>query len=445
MNIKSIWVVNTYLKLYISIFFVFGLLFVSCDENSQQFTLGEEFIDSQTQLNLIDTFSVKLSTVIFDTVITSKTENILIGNYRDNVFGKIKSNSYFQVGIPDSFDVQPDDVYDSLNLIITYNSYFYGDTTQYQKILVYQLTENIKQNDDFNITSQTTFSYFNHQLGSLTYLPTPSSRIDTLAINLHDNIGIDLFTKLKDKSDIFDSNENFVNYFHGLVLAASDAYEGSIIGFKTTPADAKLILYSSRGDINTETICYEFKLENFTNQFNNITHDFTSTPLQNLVSQNEALSSKNTNGLAFLHGGIGLALRVDFPSFSEFLLRERGTIVEAELAIAPEQGSYTEFDLPGGLLMYESGKENKTDKLVMDNQGGIASSKLVTDNQYHENTLYTFDVTKFLNDELADSYVDPEKGLIITLATGTMASRFHRFIADGNNKNTKLKIYYLTY
>ncbi len=445
MNVKNISVNRNHFKIYIKIIFSLGLLFSACDENPQQFKLGEEFIESQTQLNVIDSFSVKLSTVIYDTIVTSGTENLLVGNFRDDVFGEIKSNSYFQVGIPDSFDVKNDDVYDSLNLVITYNNYFYGDTTKNQKIIVHQLTENIEQNDDFKITSQTTFNYNNSQIGSLTYTPKPNGNIDTLSIKLHNAIGNDLFSKLKNESDIYDSDENFINYFHGLVLTASDSYEGSIIGFKASAASVKLVMYTSRSDINIETICYEFKLENLAKQFNNITFDFTSTQLQNLTEQNEELSSRDTGGLAFLHGGIGVALRVDFPSFSEFLFRERGTIVEAELSIAPRHGSYNEFDLPSGLLMYESGKRNRHDKLVFDSQGAIASSKLIFDNQYNENTVYYFDVTKFLNDEIADSYVDPENGLIITLASGIIASKFNRFIADANDQKTKLKIYYLSY
>ena len=94
MNHKNKSVDYIHFKIYILVIFILGLLFNACDENPQQFTLGEEFIESQTQLNVIDTFSVKLSTVIYDTIITSGTENILVGNYQDDVFGKIISNSY---------------------------------------------------------------------------------------------------------------------------------------------------------------------------------------------------------------------------------------------------------------------------------------------------------------------------------------------------------------
>ena len=105
----------------VSIIFIFSLFFNACQKNPAEFTLGEEFIESQTELALIDTFSVSLSTVILDTVVTSGTGNLLIGNYRDEVFGKITSHGYFQIGIPSAMSVENDDVYDSLKLIIKYN------------------------------------------------------------------------------------------------------------------------------------------------------------------------------------------------------------------------------------------------------------------------------------------------------------------------------------
>ena len=109
---------NHQIKLFALIFFVLYLFINACDNNPTKFTLGEEYIESQTDLVSIDTFSVSLSTVILDTITTSSTVTLLIGHYRDDIFGKITSHSYFQLGIPDSFDIETDDIYDSLKLVI---------------------------------------------------------------------------------------------------------------------------------------------------------------------------------------------------------------------------------------------------------------------------------------------------------------------------------------
>ena len=306
------------------------------------------------------------------------------------------------------------------------------------------MTENIKFERDYIITSGSSFDYSPDPVGSIIYTPEPSSPMDSLTIKISDVIGFDLFTKLRNDSEILSDNESFINYFHGLVLVADDTYESSVVGFNADKEDVKLIMYTSREN-TAEEIGYEFKLENPSKQFNNIIHDFTSTQLNTLVKQRDGLSSTKTSGLSFLQGGIGLVIRVEFPSLKEILLLDRGIIVEAQLVLSPLQNSYNEFYLPSGLIMYESDKINRATKLVLDNQDSIVTSKLNVDELYHEETTYLFDVTKYLNDELADSYVDPEKGLLIMLHPVALQTKFDRLVLDAQNQNTKLKIYYLTY
>jgi hypothetical protein len=424
---------------------VFFMIFNSCDENPEKYTLGEEYIDSQTHLSLMDTFSVNLSTVIINDMITSGTGNVLIGSYEDTIFGEIKSSSYFQIGVPESNDVQGDDIYDSLQLVIRYNKYYFGDTTQTQKILVYQLTENIETNENNAITSETTFNYGSDPIGSITYTPKPNNSEDSLTIKINDNIGLDLFTKLKENSDVISDNENFINYFKGLVLVADETYGGSIIGFKASAADLKFRLHTSRGTQDVDTLIYEFAMNTSSKQFNNITYDFSATRLNSLDEQRNELPSKNTDGLSFLQGGSGLAIRVDFPSLDEIFFFERGKIVEAKLSIAPLRNSYDDIKLPELLSLYKTDNINRINDQVVDVQGRLVSSELTIDDYYDEETAYLFDVTSYLIDEVADSYVDPEKGLLITLPSVNLTSRFYRFIADAKDQNTNLKIYYLSY
>ena len=423
-------------QLILTILF-FPIVFNGCEENPEDFTLGKEYIESQTHLNLIDTFSVNLSTVILDTVETSGTGSMLIGNFNDNIFGKITSNTYFQVGIPENIYVEKDDIYDSLVLVIKYNKYSFGDTSKVQKISVHQLNEKIEINENNAITGGTTFNYNPDPAGTIIYTPKPNNLTDSLTIKINDGIGIDLFSKIKDNSEILTDNESFINYFKGLVLVSDNSYEGSIIGFKTS--DTKLILYTSReADLSTEDIDYEFGLEDSTKQFNNIVHDFTSTQLNNLTKQRYKLPNSETNGAAFLQGGIGLAIRVDFPSLQELLLYNRGVVMKAQISISPLNGTYNEYNLPDNLYIYSADKLNRPIT-------PLSSSTLNIDEIYHENTYYLFDITSYLNNALSVSYIDPADGLLITLPPNDLNTKFYRLIADENSKNTKLKIYYLSY
>ena len=117
-------------KLYALIILLTGIFFNACQNNPEKFTLGEEYVESQTNISLVDTFSVSLSTVILDDMPTSATETILVGHYRDDTFGEINSHSYMQFDIPVSVNLQTDENYDSLNLVLKYNTYSFGDTTK---------------------------------------------------------------------------------------------------------------------------------------------------------------------------------------------------------------------------------------------------------------------------------------------------------------------------
>jgi hypothetical protein len=422
----------------IAVLLLTWVVFVTgCRNNPESSSLGKDFVESQTAVSLIDTFSVSLSTVILDRVVTSGEGSILVGSYHDDIYGTVTSNSYFQLGIPESYDVQSDDIYDSLHLVLQYNKYSFGDTTKNERIVVNHLTQNIVFDDQGAIASNASFTFDPNPVGSIIYTPRPNGSTDTLTIKIDDAIGRDLFRKLADNSEILNDNALFRDYFHGLVLRADENYDGSIVGFTTVKQEAKLVLFTRMATSLAENNIV-FGLEDSTRQFNNIVHDFNSTKLQSLTQQRYQLSSSSTGSLSFLQGGVGLAIRVDFPSFQEALLFKRMTILAAQLSIYPERNSYDKFDLPSGLIVYETDGANRLGNAV-------AASSLVVDKLYEEETAYTFDVTSVLKSELADSYVDPEKGLLIMLSTNDQSNSFNRMIADAHGKNTDLRIYYLSY
>lgn len=421
---------------WLGLFFL-SLLVSACQQTPGEYTLGQKYIESQTQLAVIDTFAVSLSTVILDTVATSGTGNILVGNYPDAIFGSVISHSYFQLGVPGTADVQKTDVYDSLNLIIRYNAYSFGDTTKALKIDVYRLTGKIILNENNLITSQTTVEFDPTPIGSICYTPVPTSG-DTVSIKISDVIGQDFFEKLRDNSEVMTDTDRFLNYFYGLVLRADANYAGAIVGFLGHEDAAKLILHTHRDGFTQEEIDYEFGLYNYSRQFNQFEHDLSATALNGLKGQRDALPATSTNGLAFLQGGTGLVIRVDFPSLAEILMLERGKIVEARLSLAPLENSFQESGLPDQLVLYETDKLNRKTSLVLDDAGASVVSTLNLDEMYYENTYYDFDLTRFLTAELEDSYVDPQHGLLVILPSDDL---FSRLLVS----KTQLKIYYLSY
>jgi hypothetical protein len=418
------------------------LILIVMNACEKDFPVGGKFIVSQTEINLIDTLSVSLSTVILDTLNNCGTGTMLVGNYEDEIFGGFSSKSFFQIGVPETNDVQTDDHYDSLTLVLKYNQYWFGDTTQSLTISAHPLTEKIEYDYDEIIKSETAFDYDPQPIGSITFNPRPNNPVGSISIRLSDELGIDLFTKMMEGDDLLDAAKDFLEYFPGVALVADKTSEGIIIGLSGDPENIKIYLHTSREkDLTEEEIVYRIGMYDYNKQFNNITRDFSATQFNALVEQRYDLPSSKSDDLTFLQGGTGLAIKVTFPSLPEILLRDQGKIVEAKLSISPLKNSYNEFDLPDNLMLYELDKLNR----VFDNQSSIASSIKLVDEQYNEQTTFSFDISSYLEYELSDSYVDPEKGLLISLPSYDLRNTFERLIIDADNKKTMLEIYYLSY
>ncbi|MBN2762151.1 MAG: DUF4270 family protein, partial [Bacteroidales bacterium] len=124
-----------------------GILLYSCNDENE-FTLGDDFVESSTHLSIVDTFSVEMSTVIQDSVPTSATGAMLVGKYQDTVFGSISCISYCQIGLPSTISLGEDDIYDSIVLVLEYSKYFFGDTNSLAELSIHQLNESIELHDN---------------------------------------------------------------------------------------------------------------------------------------------------------------------------------------------------------------------------------------------------------------------------------------------------------
>ncbi len=414
----------------------------SCNESPSEFSIGENFIESTTEITVIDTFAIEVSTVILDTLIGNASGTSLVGTFEDKYIGKVSSSSYFQLGVPSNAgSMQLEEKYDSLTLILSYDGYSYGDTTQLQSLLVYQLDESLVTDDNSVITTNTKFNYNSTPIGALDYRPRPNGSADTISIKIDDILGLELIDNIKNSSEAMESSITFNDYFKGLVIKSDESNSGAIVGFKSEEGSIRLVLHTTLEDVTSENYSYEFPLYNYGMQFNNIEFDLSTTELNELINQKDELSGDQIGGLAFLQGGIGLTLKITFPTLSELLFFDRGTIMSASFSLSLLKNSFDKDDLPTYLYAYEIDGLNQ----ISDNSSGVTFTSLTIDEDYNEELNYNFDMTNYLVDELSDEYIDPEKGLMITLPQGNQASNFSQVIFNTSHLNNKLKLYYVKY
>ena len=289
----------------------FGLTIVSCgtDTDTGEFVVGSDYLAVNNKVILIDTLTVEMSTINFDSLVTSNKSRVLVGNYDDPLFGKVKSNSYFQLAsdsysLISSTDTEAANyVFDSISMILKYDNYYYGDTTKVQTFDIHRLTQKVKPNtDDDSFYNNSALSYSSESLGTISYKPRPLEK-DSINIKMDAAFGEALFQKLK-KREITDF-DSFREYLNGLVLIPTTTNSSSVIGFNLS---SKVRLYYSKyqGDAE-DSFIKDFTITDANKQFNAISLDKSGTLIQNLPASNSNLSSLLTNNQGYIQSGTGVA------------------------------------------------------------------------------------------------------------------------------------------
>lgn len=437
---------------YIWFLFLFITLFTSCqtDNLDGDFVIGSDYLSINNKVLLIDTLTVDVSTINFDSLVTSNQSRILIGNYTDPILGKVKSESYLEL-TPDTYNLGSSSdtetvnyVFDSIAMILKYNRYYYGDTTKTQTLNIHQLTQKIKPNiDDDSFYNNSTLTHYSNSIGSRTFYPRPIGK-DSVNIQMDASFGKNLFDKLKNNA--FTSSDEFNDYFRGIVIKPSTANSSNVVGFTTA---CVMRMYYRQANANSEeTYTKDFKIADLTKQFNNISLDKTGTIIENLPDSRGKLSSELTNNSAFVQSGTGVACRIDFPFIKQLkYISEKGAIVDAELIIKPIKNSASAlYPIKDSLQVYECDHLNRISKILTNSDGSQMLAKLnTTPDEFNENIGYKINIGPFLYQEMKKTYAN-KSSLILTFPN---ISKGVNRIVLGNQKNAenklKLKIYYISY
>lgn len=420
----------------------------SCEKETISF--NSNFVDNgTTNLILVDSSTVELSTIYVDSFATSGSGYLFAGNYNDPAFGKVKSESYLQVGLPFSTVTFPNgSVFDSIELILKPNKIYYGDTTIPYNISVHQLSSPLA-------FVQNQFAFYN--IDSWNYSPTPlgSKQIiispnvtDTVSIRLSQAMGQDLFDKLNTNALEIQSSTQFLNYFRGLALTGEGG-NNLVMGFKDSVI---MRLHYLKPGVISQDATIDFNITNPNHSFNHITTDRTGTPLAPLSHTNNQLFSSQTVNAAYSQYITGAMTKIRFPNIHN-LLNIPGfvKIISAQLVVKPVTGTYTGiFQLPGQLVLSTTDQYNLPGAFLIGlnlatGRSGTLTGNLVLDNLYGTKTAYTYDVTSYLQQQIAIT-LNNKNGLLLIPSNPTIT--FNRVIVGDSKNNaqsqTQLKVYYVS-
>lgn len=430
-----------------AILHLLGFLFLlSCTDEDLVVSVGDNFINSQTTVSLIDSISVQMSTFKIDSIATSGNGYLMAGGYTDSEFGVVTSTAYFQLDMPAAI-IADDEIFDSIVIKLPYSGISYGDTLQEQTIEVYRVLEDIEPNDEETYLYNTSmFIYSETPVGSKSLKPRPNFH-DEIEIRLSDELGLEFLELVRDEEDEIDIPSDFLDFFKGIALMSGE--ESNVL--LSFIADTALHIELHTHIIAEEKIekIYDFPLNSTLTYFNNISSDVNGLPIAELTTQREELKSAELGNKTYLQAGVGLVTRVDFTGISKILEEEKYNILyKAELILKPVPGTYDEVSLPQTLLLYTTDKYNNLVSEIVDDNGYSIPADFYYDEFYDETNYYRFDVTEFIYNELSDGFVNPDNGLLITMPSNEFQGSVNRIVFDVRNSSKYrpiLNLYYVFY
>jgi hypothetical protein len=423
---------------------------LSCSSEAY-FDIGTNWVDTNLKLVYVDSCKAKLSTIKIDSIPTYNQSVILVGKYedlntvtREALTGTIKSTSYIEVSNPSvsSLDLSANTFFDSLVVEMRFNGFYMGDTLKPMHLFIHQLQERIKREDAVINTEMyyntTSFRYNPTPLAEIIFPIRPNNTasgifmdggiaVGPVRVKLPDTLGKEMFDKIANKDKEFDNSENFLDYFKGLVFVAGDDV-GTIIGIKADTTFKINMYYHIQEEFKTEKVL-TFSI-NAKNQFNNIVSDRTGTNLlPDKFNEDNEIDSHNTGNQSFIMGGNGLYTKIEFPNLSDILLTSTYGIVEqAILEIRPVYGTYQEFTtIPPSLTISATTLSGELESALSDSQGKSQTGNLIVDEQFPDNTRYTFDVTSFVQNQMLAT-VNQKLYLTLRLSDNDMQKSIQRLV-----------------
>ncbi|TPE44866.1 DUF4270 family protein [Pontibacter mangrovi] len=437
-----------------------ALVLTSCEDPND---LGLEMVEDNVNGVYTDTLTINVSTVLLDSVATSGTGSLLVGQYTTPQTGTQQLSTYFQVG-PGGSAPKPaaDATFDSLTLYLLPFNYYYGDTTQTVSIAVQELNSTLEQYEFSPVVPvEKPASYFYQSAGIyntskvalkeepltvFSFAPRPA-RKDTMEITLSSEVGQQWFNMLKNEDEKMESNANFTEFFKGIGLVPTAG--SAVLRFPNSGVAVRLYYSepSSSGTAVSKTAV--FSLANGSLQFNKSVNDFSGSSIDG-IKESKELPASATDGISVAQAGAGLMIKLEIPYLEKLKEKLKPEFInKAILVVEPYRGASVSYPyaVPDMASLYETSVPGVLYTPLVteyDQNATPLASSFIKDSENAAVGRYEFSITEFLIDKLKnDNRVNEPLYLApATTEFKTGASRLVVAAQDKALKNVRLKVYY---
>lgn len=410
------------------------LVLFGCTETS---LIGEDFVDDEEfNISMVDSLTLNFSTTRHDSLVTSNTDRLIVGSFNHSKLGLITAESYFLFG-PSDFRA-PSDLdegnyrFDSITLRITHDGYKYYDSEEYVNFEVFQLLEDLEEEDDGYLYNTSQFALNkSNPLGSKRFKADVSSS-DVIEITLDEAFGEEFYQMAYDGHEALNSDLEFKQYFHGFSLQANG--ESPFYGFYSDSVYIRMY-YTNLNASPIKQQWYDLGLDADIAYYTHITE--SGTNFSDVDGLEENLSSKETSNTGLIMGGAGFATRLEIPYIRNLLLDGSDYLISyAELRLYPV--NFEEYDNTGL-------PENITVYIVDDNNENIddlsANATLHLDLELNRDTYYVIDVTSLVDYFLTPLTKTSDYGMLLSIGSDDLRQTVTAVQIGDNSFNSRLILY----
>lgn len=428
--------------------YLLAILFCSCSISSiEEFVVGDNFVHDDSGIVMIDTMTIEASIVRFDSITSNSSGRLLVGSTFNTFSGFKNSSAFLEMTFTDNI-TYTNFVYDSLCMILTYDSYYTGDTTVTQMFSVHQLKEEMELDDNDELYTIRQFKYNDVALGSVQLNPRPNSK-KNLSIRLSYAFGNRLAQMIKEKKDTLTNESLFKSFFKGLVIKANKDVQGAAVGFKisstsasdsdsgsdteTSMPEIRLYYHLSPNPDLISGLYYKFNYGSSGIYYNQISGNSANSLLQDISASENEISSSLTDNQIIVQAGIQTFSKIWFPHVANLLtIGQNSGVIASGLRLYPLKGTYSNSaDLPDSLFIYTADRKNKlTGQLTLPDgeTSTYVTKKVISD--VEETVYYQVDITSFITSELGGG-LNTNKSLFIGYGSNQASKSLDQIILGG--------------
>ena len=407
--------------------------------------VGDTLIGSDSRLVYLDDQPVQISTFMYDSVVTSGANRVLVGRCSDPNVGLVQAEAFVGMGNNSLRIYNQEPVLDSVRLELYHSGFFFGDSMGITRLSIHRLTEEVAPRLNASaIYSTQRFAYDPAPMATVSYRMRPS-RSEVIGIRLPQALGEELLGYLQMPVRPSVEEEGLNRYFKGVRIGIEGSASKAIVGYTVNDTSCCIKLYyHAAGDAQPVGYVQRIAATSTITSSSHIELDRTNPVVAHL--SDTPVVSDSIGNVGLVQSTLGIYSRIDFPALREHS-RYGGKVqvAKAVLQLCPVPGADVN-SRPSGIYLYQVDRNNNIGEQVYNSSTGSAESGKLTEHpDFFGKTFYSWDITQFVRSMVLAPDVENYGLMLVPDASGSSFSQL--IVADQQyaGAQTKLILYLLNH